>query len=179
MLQKSNVTKTVEVFFIHPHKRYYLTGMSRSIGLAHTSVKRNLDKLIRQGLIVALIEKRGKRNFPFYVANSDSKIFRRHKAIYNLSSIIDSGIIEFIEEKLSPKSIVLFGSYQRGEDAEESDIDLFVECGKEELNLAAFEKKLKRKIQLHFKENFVLYPKELKNSIINGIALSGFLEGYK
>ena len=60
-----------------------------------------------------------------------------------------------------------------------SKIDLFVECKKEELNLEKFEKKLGRKIELHFNEDFTLFPKELKNNIINGIVLSGFLEGYK
>ena len=78
-----------------------------------------------------------------------------------------------------PKTIVLFGSYRRGEDVEESDIDIFLECKKENVNVERFEKKLGRKIQLHFQENFNAYPKELKNNIINGIVLSGFLEGYK
>ena len=62
---------------------------------------------------------------------------------------------------------------------EGSDIDLFVECRKEEINLKRFEKKLGRKIELHFNENFLSYPKELKNNIINGMVLSGFLEGYR
>ena len=39
------------------------------------------------------------------------------------------------EGKLAPKSIVLFGSYQKGEDIENSDIDIFVECKKEKLNI--------------------------------------------
>ena len=76
-----------------------------------------------------------------------------------------------------PKSIILFGSYSKGEDTETSDIDLFVECKSEELNLKIFEKRLERKIELHFKERFTLYPKELKNNIINGIVLHGFFRG--
>ena len=88
-------------------------------------------------------------------------------------------MIEFIEEKLMPKSIVLFGSYRRGEDTESSDIDLFVECKEESINLKPFEKVLGRKIEIHFKEDFMSYPKELKNNIINGIVLNGFLDGYK
>ena len=179
MLQKSNMIRTAEIFFINPNKRYYLMDISKNIGLAHTSVKKNLDKLIKIGLIIESIEKRGKRGFPYYEANKDNKIFRKYKSIYNIYSILESGLIDFIEEKLTPKSIVLFGSYQRGEDIENSDIDLFIECKKEKLDIMMFEKKLKRKIELHFKENFISYSKELKNNIINGIILSGFLEGYK
>lgn len=179
MLQKSSMLQTAGVFFINPHKEYYLTDISKEIKLAHTSVKRNLKKLAKLGLIKEYIKRKGKRKFPFYKANTENKIFSRYKTIYNISSILESDLIDYIEKELNPKSIVLFGSYQRGEDSEDSDIDLFVECKEEQLDLKVFEKRFRRKIQLHFKENFISYPKELKNNIINGIVLSGFLEGYK
>ncbi len=89
-------------------------------------------------------------------------------------------MIDFIEEKLAPRCIVLFGSYPRGgEDSESSDIDIFVECKKEVLNINRFERKLSRKIELHFKENFTSYTAELKNNIINGIVVRGLLECYE
>jgi len=179
MLQKSSILRTAEIFFILPTKEHYLMDISRKIKLAHTSIKKNLDKLIKLGLITESIEKRGKRDFPLYKSNRDSKLFKKYKIIYNISSILESNLIEFIEEKLMPKSIVLFGSYQRGEDTENSDVDLFIQCKKQELDIRIFEKKFGRKIELHFKEDFTIYPKELKNNIINGVVLSGFLEGYK
>lgn len=179
MLQKSSMFRTAEIFFANPNKEHYLMDISRNIGLAHTSTKKNLKELVKSGIINEHTERKGGRLFPIYRANADNKIFKRYKLVYNLSSVLESGLADFIDEKLMPKAIILFGSYSRGEDTEASDIDLFVECKKEELNLKSFEKKLGRKIELHFKENFALYPKELKNSIINGIVLSGFLEGYK
>ena len=54
----------------------------------------------------------------------------------------------------------LFGSYSRGEDVEESDIDLFVEAKERNLDIRRFEKALGRKMQLHFKEDINLFPKE-------------------
>ena len=179
MLQKSSILRTAEIFFVNPTKDHYLMDISRKIKLAHTSIKKNLDKLVKLGFITESIEKKGKRNFPLYKANIDNKLFKKHKIIYNISSILESNLIEFIEEKLMPKSIVLFGSYLRGEDIENSDVDLFIECKKRELDIRIFENKFRRKIELHFKENFTVYSKELKNNIINGIVLSGFLEGYK
>ncbi len=179
MLQKSSMLRTAGLFFVNPTKKNYLMDISRNIGLAHTSVKKNLDKLVRLGLVIESVEKKGRRKFPLYKANTNNRLFKEYKMIYNLSSLLESGVIEFIEEKLMPKSIIVFGSYQRGDDTEKSDIDIFVECKEEEINLDKFEKKIERKIQLHFKENFTLYPKELKNNIINGIVVSGFLEGYK
>ena len=171
--------RTLEIFFTKPTKEQYLLDIARSIKLSHTSVKKNLIELVKSGVLSEKTERKGRRKFPLYRAQTDNAAFRRYKKIYNLSSIMESGLVEFIEERLSPKAIVLFGSYRRGEDTESSDIDLFVECKKEELDTEKFEKKLCRKIELHFRESFTLYPKELKNNIINGIVLSGFLEGYK
>lgn len=179
MLQKSTMLRTLEIFFLNPTKGHYLKDISRKIKIAHTSVKKNLNELVKFGIIKENIEKRGKRKFPIYKADIHNKTFRKYKIIYNISSLIESNLIDFIEEKLSPKSIVVFGSYQKGEDIETSDIDIFVECKKEELSLAKFEKILNRKIELHFNNNFFSYPKELKNNIVNGMVLSGFLVGYK
>src|SRR3989344_6972439 len=155
MLQKSSMFRTAEFFFINPSKEHYLMDISRNIGLAHTSIKKNLQDLVKLVIVITYSEKKGGRLFPIYRANLDNKVFRKYKFIYNISSVLESGLVDFVEEALTPKSIVLFGSYSRGEDAEDSDIDLFVECKKEELNLEKFEKRLRRKIELHFNERFV------------------------
>ncbi len=173
------MSRVLEPFFQEPARRHYLLDLSRTIKLAHTSVKKNLIKLVKEGLIQETMEKRGSRKFPVYTANTNNPEFKKYKEIYNLQRIQESGLIECLEEKLTPKSIVLFGSYQRGEDLGDSDIDLYLECKEERIGLKEYEKKLKRKIQLHFKEDFIKYPSELKNNIINGIVLKGFLEGYK
>src|SRR3989344_489783 len=174
MLQKSSILQTAEFFFASPTGAHYLMDISRKTMLAHTSTKKNLKRLVRLGIIAENREKKGKRIFPVYQANLHNKLFKRYKRIYNLSSVLESGLIDFLEEKAMPRTIVLFGSYSTGEDTETSDIDLFIECPKEELSLKIFEKMLGRRIELHFKEKFALYQKELKNNIINGIVLNGF-----
>src|SRR3989344_672511 len=179
MLQKSNMSRTLEPFFGEPAKKHYLLDISRSINLAHTSVKKDLLKLLGAGLITKAIEKKGKRKFPVYMANMNSREFIERKKARNLQKIIESGLVDFLEERLSPKSIILFGSYSRGEDTEESDIDLFLEYSQEKIRLDKYERVIGRKIQLHFNRDFAKYPKELKNNIINGTVLSGFLEAYK
>ena len=179
MLQKSNTWKLLEIFFNEPTKQHYLIDISRRIKLAHTSVKNLLDEWVKDGLILRSVEKKGRRNFPLYKANTSEKRFRKNKRIFNIYSLLESGLIEYLEEKLSPKSAIVFGSYEHGDDNEQSDIDIYLECKKEDIKTEKFEKKLRRKIQLHFNEKFLTYPVELRNNIINGFVLSGFLEGYK
>lgn len=178
MLQKSSMYTTLEPFLKEPTKEHYLIDISREIKLAHTSVNNNLKKLVSLDLIKKRIERKGSRKFPVYFVNRDNKQFILLKKFYNLDSLYDTGLIDFLEEKITPRCVVLFGSYSRGEDTETSDIDLFIESKTKDLDIVQFERKLKRKIELHFNENFKTYPKELKNNILNGIILSGFLEGY-
>lgn len=179
MLQKSSMCKIADVFFDNPTTKMYLIEISRKIKLAHTSVKTNLNSLIKLNIIKKEIEKRGSRKFPSYKANIDSVEYRKYKQIHNNTSIIESGLIEYLEEKIMPRSIILFGSYQKGEDTENSDIDISIEAPETKVELIKFQKQLHRKIQLHFNESFESYPKELKNNIINGIVLYGYLEALK
>lgn len=175
MLQKSSIEKVSELFFSNPTSNFYLLDISRKIAVAHTSIKKNLELLKKEKIVNEIIEKRGSRNFPIFKANINSKEYKKQKKIFNYRQIMESGLIEFIEDNAMPKCIVLFGSYQLGEDIEESDIDLYIQSDKIELNLKKFENVLKRKIELHFCRIFSDYPKELQENIINGYKLQGFL----
>lgn len=179
MLQKCSIFKIAGIFFNEPTKGHYLAEISKKAKLAHTSAKKHLKELTGLSIINETIEKRGNRKFPVYNAETESKEYRFYKRIYNLEKIKQSKLINFLKDNLMPNNIVLFGSYARGEDIESSDIDLFLECKKEEIILKNFESSLNRKIQLHFKDNFSDFPKELKNNIANGIVLDGYLEAYK
>ena len=177
MLQ-NNTTLVASIFFIEPTKSHYLKKISRDINLAHTSVKKHLQFLEEKKIILKSIEQKGLRLFPLYKANLEGENYKNQKSLYNLSLLKSSKLINFIDDKLSPKSITLFGSFLRGEDTEDSDIDLFIESNSININLKKFEKQFKRKIQLHFENSFLKLPIELKNNIINGIVLRGYLKGY-
>ena len=87
-----------------------------------------------------------------------------------------------MKEKYFNPVIILFGSYSRGEDTEESDIDLYIETPSKikDACLGPFENKLKRNIQIFNYNNMNnIRGPELKNNIINGIKLNGELEIFK
>ncbi|MFH1590291.1 MAG: nucleotidyltransferase domain-containing protein [archaeon] len=176
MIQKSSLHKTMALFLRNPTTTMYLAGISRSIGLAHTSVKHNLNILKKEGIIEELEEKKGSRAFPTYRAATGSDQYRLYKKAENYLSLLESGLVEHIEKEAMPDCIVLFGSFQRGEDVEGSDIDLYVQAKASEIKTQAHERILDRKIELHFAEDFRSLPEELRSNIINGIVLHGFLE---
>src|SRR3989344_6551563 len=173
MLQKCSIFNVAGVFFREPTQDHYLLEISKKADLSHTSTKICLQTLIKLSIIKESIEKKGSRKFPIFRANLNSNSYKQHKQLFNLFQLQNSGLIDFLKDSLMPRCIVLFGSYQRGEDVEESDIDLFIECKEETIDISKFAKILHRNIQLHFKEHFKRYPDELKNNIINGIVLEG------
>ncbi|MBU2561364.1 MAG: nucleotidyltransferase domain-containing protein [Nanoarchaeota archaeon] len=165
-----------EVFFNEPTKEHYLIEISRKAKIAHTSVKNHLETLKRQGVIKETAEKKGERDFPLYKADTENKEYTLYKKTDNFIRLKTSGLVGYLKDSLMPSVIIVFGSYARGEDTEDSDIDIFVMCKEEPLRLEKFEKLLNRKIQLHFKKDLKDYPPELKNNIINGTVLDGYLE---
>ena len=66
----------------------------------------------------------------------------------------------------------------KGEDIEESDIDLYVETSStKNIHIEKFEKLLDRKIQMIKSKNLhQIKNKALTNNIINGIILNGYVE---
>jgi len=97
--------------------------------------------------------------------------------------VYGSGALQEIYTQIpSPRAIILFGSYRKGDDTENSDIDIAVEViGDEEVQVIELGKISKlgyRKnviITLHiFSRNKI--DLNLFSNIANGIVLDGFLE---
>ncbi|MBU3906994.1 MAG: nucleotidyltransferase domain-containing protein [Nanoarchaeota archaeon] len=168
-----NKKKIMGLFFDSPLENFYLRGISRETGIAITSVKRYIDELIRDSLIIEV--KKG--IYPSYKANrdDDNGIFRFYKKLDILERLHFSGLLEQIDDKCSPLCIILFGSALRGEDIETSDIDLFVQSKEVEIDISKFEKLFHREINLFFEKNFSRLSKELRSNLINGVILKGYL----
>ena len=165
IIQKSSLWKVAEIFFIEPTKVHFIKEISRKISLAPTSVRKHLKTLINEGLI----QKVESDPFRGYKAIRENPEFIFEKKIANLILIKSSKIIEKLNEKY-PKSIILFGSYDKGEDIETSDIDLFIDSKTFKFNNQNFEECLNRKLHLIFKDKV---DKGLIESINQGTILSG------
>lgn len=168
MIQKCGYLRTLEVFFLNPTRINFIRSISKEINLAQTSVRNHIKFLLNEKMIVE------KKSSPFngYVSNRENPDFRYYKMIYNLASL--KNLLDFIIKSCYPKAIVLFGSYSRGEDIENSDIDLFVLSKKrKDLELNSFEKTLNRKINVLFLDSFKKLDKKLQDKIKNGFVLEG------
>lgn len=170
---KTSIWKVFEVFSKNPLKIHFIKEISREINLAPTSVKKHITDLEEEGII---IKKKGDR-FYGYMANRESEKFLFYKKILNLITLKESGLVEHINNLTHPKTTILYGSYLKGEDISESDIDLFIiSKTKKDVKLDNFEKILKRKIHLIVEEDIKKINKNLKLEIINGLVLQGYFQ---
>ena len=177
MLQKDNRYKILKLFFDDPLPKgvgFQLRELSRKAGIAPPSVKRYLIELEKERLIIK--SKHRIYDYPVYCANRDSEEFRFLKRLDNLLSIKESGLLEYLSKEGAPEVIILFGSAAKGEDLRDSDLDIFLQCEKAELELDSYEKKLSRKVNIFFSAEFNKLSKELRNNIINGVVLKGYLK---
>ena len=163
-----------EYFFIYPTVKLRVRQIERELKLPLPSIIRYTKELVKED-ILQLVDVSGVK---FYTSNRSSLSYLLEKKLFNLKIIYNSGLLEELISKSHNATIVLFGSYSRGEDTEESDIDLYIEdINLSEKEFYKFEKKINRKIQLFKYKNIkFIENKELANNIINGIILNGRIE---
>ena len=172
MIQKYSRYRILQEFFVLPRKDFQMRELSRRTKIAQTSVINHLKELVKEGLIIK--EKKG--IYPIFKSNRDNEIFKIYKKLDLILKITQDGLLDYIYDNCIPDTIILFGSAARGEDIEESDIDIFVQAREKRLNLEKYKKLLNREINLFFEEDFARLSKELKNNILNGIIIKGYIK---
>jgi len=176
-MEIKNIKQTIKkYFFTNPTSKLRVREIERTLKLSLPSVIRYCKELENEGILS--IAKIG--NVNFYTASKSEK-YLLEKKLYNVKIIYESGVIEHLKIELSNPVVILFGSYAKGEDTEESDIDFYVETpSKKHINFMRFEKILKRKIQVFQHKNLkeIANP-NLANNIINGIILNNYVEVFR
>ncbi len=171
-LFKNNTYRILELFIENPSKDFSVRGIARQLKLSHATVLKYIADLEK----LRFIKKKEATLYPTYFSNTENQKYKLYKKNWLIFRITESGLIDYIQKEVLPSSIVLFGSGAKATFTEKSDIDIFVEANKTKLDLAKYEKKLNRKINLLFEQNISNLSKELRNNIINGVVLYGFIK---
>ncbi|MBU0457768.1 MAG: nucleotidyltransferase domain-containing protein [Nanoarchaeota archaeon] len=149
--------------------------IARNLKVSPTAVAKSVKLLETKQLIK--VEKSKTMNLTSIELNRDNHKAVELKRIENLKLIYDSNLIDSLEEKFPGCTIIIFGSYSKGEDTIKSDIDIAIIGSKSKtVDLGVFDKKLERKIFLQFYDSFKDLNKNLKSNILNGITLAGGVE---
>ena len=150
-------------------------GISRILEVSQPAVMKSLPRMERENLIKVHQDKESKRWS--IELNRDNHKAIQLKRVDNLRQIYESDFVDFLEKEFAGATIILFGSYSRGEDTIYSDIDIAV-IGrkKKDAKLTEFYKKLERNPSINFYSSFKKINKNLRDSILNGILLSGSVD---
>ena len=177
MKRKDTKNKIKEYFFLNPTTKLRVRQIERHAKVFLPSVVRYTKELENE----KILKKSQIANIRVYSADRISKQFLLEKRLFNIQQLFSSGLIPFLVEQLSNPTIVVFGSYSKGEDIEQSDIDIYVEFpSKKKVILDKFEKIFQKKIQIFICKNIQdVENKELANNIVNGTTLNGFLEVFR
>ena len=143
------------------------------LNVSPTAVSNSTKKLKDSNLIK--IEKTKTINFISF--NRDELRAVELKRVENLKNFYISGLSDYLEKELAGSTVILFGSYSKGEDTNTSDIDIAVIERKDKmLELEKYEKILNRRININFYDSWKKIHENLKNNILNGIILHGGVE---
>lgn len=157
-----------------------LRAIASALKKSPTAVSNALRELEKEGFVK--VEKAENINLLSIELNRDNPRTIELKRTINLKMVYESGLADLLRESFPGTTVILFGSYSKGEDVfgkngEGSDIDLAVIGTKgKDLNVTNFEKKLERKVIVNYYSSFKDIHKDLRDSILNGIVLSGSVD---
>ena len=172
MLQNYNKYKLMRIFLYSATESFRLRELSRMSRISPLSVTNYLKEFQKQGIVVRYV----KRGIPYYRAERDNNDFRMFQKISVQYELHASGLIDHLWNTLAPQVIIVYGSHAKGDAIERSDIDIFIIGKEQSVDLALFEKKLNKKVHLMFSPDVRKISAELKNNLINGIILKGYLK---
>ncbi|MEK6891655.1 MAG: nucleotidyltransferase domain-containing protein [Nanoarchaeota archaeon] len=176
--------KILNWFFSFPNMEVSLNDLSQQLRISKTTANKIVSELERKGFLKKEVLGRIWR----ISCNQNHPYNFTRKIAYNLSWVYESVIINLTKEivlkdrGITPRAIILFGSYRKGDDTEKSDIDIAVEVLDNKDTqviqlgvLPQFGYRTKVPINLHiFSRNKI--DLNLFANIANGIVLEGFLE---
>ncbi len=166
-----------ERIFNYPNKTFHVRMLAEETRLSTTAVVRSLEELEHFRIII--VEQTPLTKNIKADLNSDAYTF--YKTIFNLYRLKRYGFVDELVRVYAPETIVLFGSFAKGEDIEESDIDIMILNAHQSVgvaleNIKDYKQEFCRNINLHFLWSLEKSSNEFRNAAANGIVLYGYLK---
>ena len=175
-LKLTNLQQEIlRLFFVKAGISLNQRQIANFLEVSQPAVMKALPGLEKENLIKIKQDKETKR-WSIELNREHHKVMQL-KRVDNLKLIYETGFADFLEKEFAGAAIILFGSYSRGEDIINSDIDIAIIGRKEkETDMEKYEKELERKININFYDSLKNIQKHLKENLCNGIMLAGGVE---
>ena len=118
-----NVTgKILQLFFRDPEKDWYLREIATALGKAPGFFQRTLDLLVKEKIL--LDSRRG--NLRFFRLNQNHPLYPELKQIISKTVGAEARLGRLVDQFDSIEFAFIFGSYAKGTETTQSDIDLLI-----------------------------------------------------
>src|SRR3989344_1909035 len=164
--------------FIKAGYSFNARGLARPLDRTQAGIVKAIPELEKNGLIKVKQDKEsGRWNIELNRENRKAIVLKRSenlKMVHEKVPEMKKDLVEFLEETFPGSTIILFGSYSKGEDTLGSDIDIAIIGSKrKDVKLTKFDKYLERTVRLHFYDSLTKLDKNLRSNILRGITLVG------
>ncbi len=146
--------RILELLIFNPDREFHLREISREVKITPIYVKKELQKLKELNLVL----KSKKGNLSIFQINRNSLIFAELKSIF-IKTEYFGDLIKKSLKKLKIDFAFIFGSFAKGIESRESDIDLFVIGDVKEDELTDIIQKIEK--QTGREINYILWKKSL------------------
>lgn len=171
--------KIQHYFFDYPAKEFSLNDVCSAVNVSKTTANVVVGQLVKEGFL----KKEAIGKLWRISCNLEHHYNITRKMPYHLVLIYESGIIPAVREAVpDARTIILFGSYRKGDDIETSDIDIAAEVLSDDehkiveigvIPLFGYRQNVPVNLHVFSRNNISL---NLFANIANGIILEGFLE---
>ena len=166
--------------FNYPHKIFHVRDLAKQYKCSTTAITAGVN-LLKDYNIINVDEGNITTNIQ---ANLDAEAYRNYKLLFNLYKFTRYEIINKLADYFNnPECISIFGSFAKGEDVENSDIDILIISSYEKPNSNDFNKfidmikdEFNREINLYILKSLKESADSFKNALANGIVLQGYLK---
>ncbi|MFA5360545.1 MAG: nucleotidyltransferase domain-containing protein [Candidatus Paceibacterota bacterium] len=157
-----NQVLILEIFFNHPENAFYLRQISRFLGKEPGVFQRDINNLVKDGILESYYE----GNNRFFKINKKYPLYKDLKNIFFKTIGAKGELEKILKDIKGVKNAFIYGSFAKGEEQKQSDIDLCIIGSIDENSLirklTQLEKKLEREI------NYILIDeKEYKDRLKN------------
>lgn len=171
--------KMQNYFFDYPTREFTLNELHRNLGISKSTANMVVQDMLREGFL-----KREVLGKLWRISCNQEHLYNFSRKIpYHLGLIYESNLIPVVHEAVpNARTIILFGSYRKGDDFEKSDIDIAAEIISDEqprilelgiIPTLGYRKDVRVNVHVFSRNNV---PLNLFANIANGIVLEGFLE---
>ena len=176
---KESYLSIIYWFFAYPNIGITLSDLASNLNISKTKARKIVLELANRGFLMK--EELGRL---WRISCDKNHIYNYTiKVSYNLWLVYMNNLVYEVRKKIpNARAIILFGSYRKGDDDENSDIDLAVEVlGNEDPKIEQFSIIPQLGYRKNIKVNLYVFSRKnidlnLFNNIANGIILDGFLE---